>query len=539
MRYSRPGNAGERMRDGAAPTKNETASFGPSAVVNNTPDTVAPSVVSASVDASTITILLDDAPDGAAPDPTAFTVTIGGTTLTVTNVAMSGKTLTLTISPAVASSDNLTVVYSVAALNALHDIAGNPRAPFVRSQTGRQPSLRRPAGAGSAAPAPALVSESPADGSTVRSVSTFTLTATQSVAWTNMTVTGPDGTVTPLADGAGASASWALASKAEGLYVVRGTLTGGGGSEDILSHFTIWTPPATPSNGIAAPSVQKNAVPFAADELQSSDGDTIVSWPVGTFSDSVVVEIAPKLAGTVQSLPAGSTIVDVTAFLRSTHANVTELGAVIDIRFPNASPGARAVTSPTGSDWRDIAELPTFNLPDGQSDGWFRDSDGTVHVLTRHLTLYALVTQQVSTRLAMRIITARRLWLKGRPFIAVRMTLTAPARVTGNFVGPDGSIVRGQTIKTPTRRAGVTILRVPMHITKLGLYKLQMHAVGAGQSVNRTARIRFSANRPASPVWTDVRPLRVAVVQGVKLRPRSTGPRQRLRRPPRRRRGAF
>jgi hypothetical protein len=137
-------------------------------------------------------------------------------------------------------------------------------------------------------------------------------------------------------------------------------------------------------------------------------------------------------------------------------------------------------------------------------------------VLTRHLTFYALVGPQASTKLAMRVITVRRLWLHGRSFIAVRMSLTAPARVTGSFVGPDGSIVPGQTIRTPTRHAGVTLLRVPLRVTKPGLYRLQMHAEGAGQIVNRTALIRFFAERPASPVWQDVRPLRIAVVRGVK-----------------------
>ena len=44
----------------------------------------------------------------------------------------------------------------------------------------------------------------------------------------------------------------------------------------------------------------------------------------------------------------------------------------------------------------------------------------------------------------MRIITVRRLWLHDRTFMAVRMSLTAPARVTGSFVGPDGAIVPGQ-----------------------------------------------------------------------------------------------
>jgi hypothetical protein len=115
----------------------------------------------------------------------------------------------------------------------------------------------------------------------------------------------------------------------------------------------------------------------------------------------------------------------------------------------------------------------------------------------------------------MRIITVRRLWLHGRSFVAVRMALTAPARVTGNFVGPDGATVEGQTIKTPTRHAGVTILRVPLRITKPGLYKLQMHAEGAGQVVDRTAKINFMPTKPASPLWQDGAP-RIAVVRGVK-----------------------
>ena len=86
--------------------------------------------------------------------------------------------------------------------------------------------------------------------------------------------------------------------------------------------------------------------------------------------------------------------------------------------------------------------------------------------------------------------------------------------MTGFFVAPDGSIVPGQTIKTPTRHSGVTILRVPLRITKPGMYRLQMHAEGAGQTVNRTAKINFLATRPASPIWQDGAP-RVAVVRGV------------------------
>jgi hypothetical protein len=217
----------------------------------------------------------------------------------------------------------------------------------------------------------------------------------------------------------------------------------------------------------------------------------------------------------VSGLPAGSIVVNVSAFLRSTHAPVRDLGGVADIRFVNAGSGTHPVTSVDGKTWRDIPQLPTLNLPDSQADGWFLDSDGTVHVLARHLSYYALAGRQVSTRLAMRIMTVRRLWLANRSFIAVRMSLTGPARVTGSFVAPDGSLVPGQTIKTPTRHAGVTLLRMPLEITKPGVYKLQMHADGLGQIVNRTATIRFLATKPASPIWQDG-DVRVAVVRGVR-----------------------
>ena len=94
-------------------------------------------------------------------------------------------------------------------------------------------------------------------------------------------------------------------------------------------------------------------------------------------------------------------------------------------------------------------------------------------------------------------------------------TLTVPARVTGSFVAPDGSTVAAQSTTTPTRRAGVTLLRIPLTITKPGLYRLQLRADGLGQAVGRTATIRILATRPASPVWQDGAP-RVAVVHGAR-----------------------
>jgi hypothetical protein len=81
----------------------------------------------------------------------------------------------------------------------------------------------------------------------------------------------------------------------------------------------------------------------------------------------------------------------------STHPPVFSLNGVAGIRFPHATAGSRALTSQDGTTWREIPQLPTLSLPAGQTDGWFADSDGTIHVLTRHLTFYALVGPQAST----------------------------------------------------------------------------------------------------------------------------------------------
>jgi hypothetical protein len=245
----------------------------------------------------------------------------------------------------------------------------------------------------------------------------------------------------------------------------------------------------------------------------SADGLTDVAWPAGAFADEVVVDVTPHAATDFPTVPKTARVVSVTAFLRSTHAPVTVLGNAIDIRFANASLSAHPMTSEDGKTWSKIPQLQTLSLGSSQSDGWFRDSDGTVHVLARHLSYYALIGPQASKTLALRIQTVRRLWLAHRSFIAVRISVTMPARVTGNFVATDGTVVPGQTVKTPTRHAGVTILRIPLRVTKTGYYRLRMHADGGGQAVDRTATIKFIAAKPSSPVWQKGA-VRVAVIRG-------------------------
>jgi hypothetical protein len=54
------------------------------------------------------------------------------------------------------------------------------------------------------------------------------------------------------------------------------------------------------------------------------------------------------------------------------------------------------------------------------------------------------------------------------------------------------------------------------------VYRLQVHADGIGQVVNKTARIRFLQRRPLR-VWQDSHRLRVTMVQGVRVRRSALG----------------
>jgi uncharacterized repeat protein (TIGR02059 family) len=491
------------------------------AVTNATRDTVAPSLSTAAVEGSTLTLHFDGDLAGNAPGAAAFTVTVHGVARTVSGVALSGSTVTLSVSPAVAGNDTVVVSYAVPALDALHDAAGNGVAAFTSPVTNNTavvavtPPTTAPI---PVTPAPFFVSASPADGSTVAAATSLSLTADKSVAWTHMSLTRPDGTVTALPDASGATATYAPGTSADGLYVVRGTITADGISVDVLTHFTIWS---KPGGATSAPPVAKNAG-GSAGSVASGDGSVVASWTPLTFGEPVVVELAPKVPTSV-ALPPSATVVDVTAFLRDSHRPVTALGDVLDVAFLHVPAGTQPVQSQDASSWANVAQLPTLQLPAGQREGWFRDSDGTVHVLTRHLTYFAMLVPQAQTKLALNLTTPRRLWLAGRTFMAVRIVVTAPARVTGSFVAPDGTVIPGQVIRTPTRHAGSTVLRVPLNVTKPGVYRLQVHADGIGQVVDRTARIRFFAERPASPIWQSSGPLKVAVVRGLKLNAANLG----------------
>ncbi|HSI53834.1 MAG TPA: SwmB domain-containing protein [Ramlibacter sp.] len=121
---------------------NDAESLTDTVVMNNSPDAVAPELVSAAVDGLWLVLSYSDisplnASSGSAPLTTAFTVKVGGVTDTVAGVVADddAKTVTLTLTTAVKAGQGVTVAYTDATkgddTRAIQDALGNDAASFT------------------------------------------------------------------------------------------------------------------------------------------------------------------------------------------------------------------------------------------------------------------------------------------------------------------------------------------------------------------------------------------------------------------------
>ena len=108
----------------AAALKNET-------VTNNTSDTTAPTLSTATVDGTALVLTYNEALNTALPATGAFTVTVANAPRAVSAVAISGSAVTLTLSPAVTAGETVVVSYTVPNANPLRDLAGNEAAALT------------------------------------------------------------------------------------------------------------------------------------------------------------------------------------------------------------------------------------------------------------------------------------------------------------------------------------------------------------------------------------------------------------------------
>jgi hypothetical protein len=232
--------------------------------------------------------------------------------------------------------------------------------------------------------APRVVSSSPADGSSVGSASAISLVTSEPATPVGVTLDG-GATVAPVISGT--QIDYNTGALAAGPHTLAGELQDPSGKRSPFSvHFTVG------STGY----VEKNTSSSAPTTATSSDGFGSATVPAGAWSSSggdwLVIRIAAAAAptGLTNGFGPGPETLDVSAYWALSGAQVHEFAQPIETVIHSTAGGLVPATY-DGSAWRVIHRVPTGGtLPAGWADGFFRASDG-VHILTRHLSLFALL----------------------------------------------------------------------------------------------------------------------------------------------------
>ena len=248
--------------------------------------------------------------------------------------------------------------------------------------------------------APAVVSSTPADGAVAASVSLFDLTASEDVASiTQLELDGAAAASSPVLTGP--NASFATGVLADGNHRLTGWLHDAAGN---TSPFRL---NVTVANGTATeqPDTTKNVSSSFPTVLSSVDGSITVTtqpnvWQAAppVAQDFLVLRIDPSPALIpATTIQLGTSIVDVrmTWELAGTDEHHFDAPVQIDLNDSTNGLGTPATAEPGGA-WRNVPELAAAgSLPAAWQDGYWR-TGSVVHILTRHLSLFAILTGLVS-----------------------------------------------------------------------------------------------------------------------------------------------
>ena len=236
--------------------------------------------------------------------------------------------------------------------------------------------------------APSIVSSAPSDGAVTATASSIAFDTSEDVTLSGVTL---DNVATVAPTITGTHVSFATGALSDGPHTLAGTLTDAVGKQTpFLVHFTVYTSGSTPT-----PYVEKNASLAHSTTVDAADGNSSLTmpanaWTGGNPSDWLVIRVTPEQpsAAPATTMPLTS-VVDASAYWALAGGNVHSFAQPLDIQIDGAGAGALAATY-DGTSWRMIQAVPSAGqLPGGWTDGYWV-SGGTMHILTRHLSLFAL-----------------------------------------------------------------------------------------------------------------------------------------------------
>jgi len=251
---------------------------------------------------------------------------------------------------------------------------------------------------------PDVISSDPADGSMIASTDHIDLVANETIASvTQLALDNQPSAVVPVLSGS--SVHFPTGLLAPGNHALTGNLVdSNGNSRPFRVNVTV-----TDGAPLGTATMSKNVAWGATTTLVASTGLATVHLPVGMWTagppdpqDFLVLSIEPVDPGTLgtSSLQFASTVIDVRLFWNLLQTDEHHFDAPIEIVMTDSTGTSAIPATFENGAWRPIPELATGgSLPAGMQDGFWR-AGATVHVLTRHLTMFSLLADTNLTQIA-------------------------------------------------------------------------------------------------------------------------------------------
>ena len=248
--------------------------------------------------------------------------------------------------------------------------------------------------------APSILSTTPADGSVQSSVSSMSLTASKNLSAVNsLKLDGVVPTFTPSISGA--TVTFNVGSLAPGTHALTGRIVDAGGvSAPFRLNVTI------PYGDGTVAETAKNVSSVVATTLGAADNSATVTVPANNWQqplpgpqDFLVlhVEPTPPASGLQGGLQFASMPLNVWMNWELAGWQEHHFDAPLEIVLTDSTGGSGYPVTFENNAWRTIQLLDAPGvLPASWQDGYWRDH-GSVHILTRHLSLFALLNSLTGT----------------------------------------------------------------------------------------------------------------------------------------------
>jgi hypothetical protein len=274
-----------------------------------------------------------------------------------------------------------------------------------------------------------------------------------------------------------------------------GTTSGATGSTSTPTPTTTTTAP-TPAGSTtptgSAPPAQPEAVTLHSGKAGSltvgSGSEAVtVSWPKGEPDATLTAVTASPLVPKSHGVAATSAAVQL--LVLKGEDTVTHFALPFDLDFPGAPGNVTPAFTLDGNHWTAIPHLGSSSLLPGLTDGYYRDSQGALHILTRHATIFGLLKSSVGLNAAREPAGFGFQVRAGSKNLLLRVQATRAGSLAIALTGA-GHIVASWRRKVP---ASLQLLKLSLPRTLHGSGANQLHLTLAagGAHVAHSARIHL------------------------------------------------